>query len=767
MQSSHNNITNNMPEKPAKIVKRKSATTRITLAAIVLTLLFGLIISVFSYFIFYNDTISNVADKAAGIADTVASTIDPDLFYISINNDTEDEYWHQVKAQIDAAFTRLERLEFLYIIVPYNNELFAYYASAQRPGDPAFVYFLEVEAYADTYTEETFTALRQGITTTTGIVDAGEWGTLLSAYSPIFARDGRVLGLVGVDLEASYVMSQINTIAFSMAAFAIIGSLILGIVLRIRLSKDLAFSLKRLADVDYTFSDDSKDFFARKDDHKSKDEIAQIYSHFAEVIGGFKDLLKETNIVVDEHIAGYPNARLTESQYSGGHLRFAKQMNAMLDTYVSDQRNLLDVLKSYSEGDFSRSIPPYPGDWEYGSDIINRLQNNLIHVTGEIDMLVKSAISGSFDKHTDASGQSGEWANLLNGLNNLMDAMGEPLHQIENNIILMSKGSFSIMTGDFKGSFKVVQDACNLANHNIRVLIGEISHVLTNMANGDLTAELNENYIGEYAPIHEALITILHALNDSLNEINTVASEILKGAEQLSSSAEELSNGAINQASTVEELHATIEGIGQSARQSAEHATDVDRRAKKSTELARAGSHEMQLLMQSMEGIKASSTNISRIIQTIDEIAFQTNLLALNASVEAARAGEHGKGFSVVAEEVRSLAERSLASSKETAVLIEESNARVDGGASAAEITTASLADIVTGIVQVSELISQITKSAANQAAATDQVVDGINEISEVVQRNALSAGECAQASTEFNSQALKLMERLAHYKLK
>ncbi len=301
----------------------------------------------------------------------------------------------------------------------------------------------------------------------------------------------------------------------------------------------------------------------------------------------------------------------------------------------------------------------------------------------------------------------------------------------------------------------------------LRAYIGEISSVLDSIAGGDLTNAAQQEYVGDFVSIRQSMDSIAAKLNDTLGQIKVSAEQVSAGSEQVSNSSQSLAQGATQQASAVEELSATITEISENARRTADATREAGHFVGQAGAQLGVSVDFVKQLNAAMEKISSSSEEISKIIATIENIAFQTNILALNAAVEAARAGSAGKGFAVVADEVRNLANKSDEAAKATKELIESSIPAVTEGSHVVEKVTESLGQTSVYAGHVSTQMDIVVEAVENQTTAISQVTEGIDQISAVVQSNSATSEECAAASEELSSQAslFKRLVRAFHLK--
>ncbi len=301
----------------------------------------------------------------------------------------------------------------------------------------------------------------------------------------------------------------------------------------------------------------------------------------------------------------------------------------------------------------------------------------------------------------------------------------------------------------------------------LRNYIGEISTMLEAIAGGDLTAQITQEYVGDFASIRTSLNDILQKLNSTMGQIVASAEHVSGGAEQMSTASQALSQGSMEQTTAVEELEHTMRAVTENVRQTAENAQRAREQVTGMGVQLAEGNQKMQEMIAAMGEITDSSNEIEKIIKTIEDIAFQTNILALNAAVEAARAGTAGKGFAVVADEVRSLAAKSAEASQSTSALIGRSISAVNQGTQIADATARQLKNVVEGAHGIEETINGIAADAQTQAGAVVQIQDQIGQITGVVQTNSSTAEESAATSQELSAQANVLRQLVKTFRLR
>ncbi len=495
-------------------------------------------------------------------------------------------------------------------------------------------------------------------------------------------------------------------------------------------------------------------------------EIKNNLNNCIDVMNG---LIGETDSLIQAARQGRLDTRGNAEEFEGEWGTLVAGINDLVDAFTGPINLTAEYVERISRGDIPGKITDtYYGDFNEIKNSLNNcidVMNGLLSETGK---LIRAAREGQLDKRADAASFTGGWEELVGGVNLLLEAIVKPINEVTAVMNEISQGNLSVsVKEEYKGEFEVLSAAVNHTARDLKAVVGEISSVLGQISEGNLTIERIREYRGDFVSISDSLNSILDSLNNVLGEINTASEQVSIGSRQVSDGSQSLSQGATEQASSVEELTASVTEVAAKTKENAGSANTANELTGAVKDSAEQGSRHMEEMLRAMEDINNSSGNISRIIKVIDDIAFQTNILALNAAVEAARAGQHGKGFAVVAEEVRTLAARSADAAKDTTELIQGSIKKSSAGTEIANNTAKALSEIVSGVTKTAEIIAEIAQSSNEQAMGISQINTGLAQVSQVVQNNAATAEQSAASSQELSGQAELLKQMVSKFRLR
>ncbi len=456
-----------------------------------------------------------------------------------------------------------------------------------------------------------------------------------------------------------------------------------------------------------------------------------------------KELVRLTEASRDGQLA----ERGKPEQFHGAYAEIVRGVNAMLDAILLPIGEGNRILAQISNGKIDELIAQtYKGDHEKMKQAVNNVAIVLQHLQKELVRLTDASNDGQLTERGKPEQFQAAYADIVRGVNSILDAVITPLNVAANYVDRISKGDVPPpITDTYHGDFNSIKNNLN----TLITSMNDITQAADEISRGNLTVAIRER--SPQDKLMQALAAMVKDLTRTVSEIRGIAGEVTAASQSISTASVHISNGAATQAASAEEASSSMEQMVSNIKQNADNAQQTDKIANKS---AKDAQESGRAVVEAVTAMKEIASKIS----IIEEIARQTNLLALNAAIEAARAGEHGKGFAVVAAEVRKLAERSQKAAGEINQL---SGTTVKVSEKAGEM----LEKLVPDIQKTAELVQEITAASKEQDTGAEQINKALQQLEKVIQQNASASEEMASTTEELTGQSDQLMSALGFFR--
>lgn len=446
--------------------------------------------------------------------------------------------------------------------------------------------------------------------------------------------------------------------------------------------------------------------------------------------------------------------------------QMARSYNKLMSALHASISEANRVLSAMAAGDFQQRVDlSLKGELNQLKDGINATAESLNTTLSVLKSLLGEMVAGRFHVDIDVS-VSGSFKEMLDDAVNAMASLDKAIQAINSVMDAVSRGDFTQRVDlSMEGDLDLLRNHVNNSLQALEGAMDETVAIASAQAQGNLSQRIRGEYLGQLKALKDAINHSLSTLSTTVNQITKANRKTDALVEHITQGSHRLSDRSQTQAESVQETAASMEQLTGSVQQNAENAGKTRSLTHEVNEQAKGGSSIATDAMSAMRQITQSSKDIANITALIDSIAFQTNLLALNASVEAARAGEHGRGFSVVAQEVRNLAQRSADAARQIKVLISNSTLKVDEGTELVSRSGVALQDIIESIKHVDILVTEITTASNEQRMGIEQTNAAIAQIDRTTQENASLAAETGRTCDELKTQTEMVKELMGFFR--